>query len=33
MTCTAVVVTTILAVLLFFEVGLNNVPTSIEAFR
>ena len=33
MTCTAVVITTILAVLLFFEVGLNNVPTSIEAFR
>ena len=33
MTCTAVVITTTLAVLLFFEVGLNNVPTSIEAFR
>jgi NADH-ubiquinone oxidoreductase chain 5 len=32
-TCTAVVVTTILAVLAFFEVGLNYMPVSIEAFR
>lgn len=32
-TCAAVVTTTTLAVLLFFEVGLNNIPTSIEAFR
>lgn len=32
-TCTAVVVTTLLAVLAFFEVGLNNIPVSIEVFR
>ena len=32
-TCTAVVSTTILAVLAFFEVGLNNIPVSIEVFR
>lgn len=32
-TCTAVVTTTMLAVLAFFEVGLNNIPVSIEVFR
>ena len=32
-TCTAVVTTTILAVLAFFEVGLNNIPVTIEVFR
>jgi NADH-ubiquinone oxidoreductase chain 5 len=32
-TCTAVVTTTLLAVLAFFEVGLNNIPVSIEVFR
>jgi len=32
-TCTAVVTTTILAVLAFFEVGLNNISVSIEVFR
>jgi len=32
-TCTAVVLTTLLAVLAFFEVGLNNIPVSIEVFR
>jgi len=32
-TCTAVVLTTILAVFAFFEVGLNNIPVSIEVFR
>ena len=32
-TCTAVVTTTILAVLAFFEVGLNNIPVSIQVFR
>lgn len=32
-TCTAVVLTTVLAVLAFFEVGLNNIPVSIEVFR
>jgi NADH-ubiquinone oxidoreductase chain 5 len=31
--CIAVVMTTILAVVAFFEVGLNNVPVSIEVFR
>jgi hypothetical protein len=32
-TCTAVVTTTVLAVLAFFEVGLNNIPVSIEVLR
>lgn len=32
-TCTAVVVSTILAVLIFFEVGLNNIPVLIQVFR
>jgi len=32
-TCTAVVITTILAVLAFFEVGLNNLPVSIQVLR
>jgi NADH-ubiquinone oxidoreductase chain 5 len=32
-TSTAVVTTTMLAVLAFFEVGLNNIPVSIEVFR
>ena len=32
-TCLSVIVTTILAVLAFFEVGFNNIPVSIELFR
>jgi NADH-ubiquinone oxidoreductase chain 5 len=32
-TCTCVIITTILAVITFFEVGINNVPTSINLFR
>lgn len=32
-TCTAVVTTTFLAVVAFFEVGLNNIPVSIQVFR
>jgi NADH-ubiquinone oxidoreductase chain 5 len=32
-TCTAVLLTTTLAVLSFFEVGLNNMPLSMEVFR
>jgi NADH-ubiquinone oxidoreductase chain 5 len=32
-TCTAVILTTILAVIAFFEVGLNNIPVSIQVFR
>jgi NADH-ubiquinone oxidoreductase chain 5 len=31
--CTCVIVTTILVVVTFFEVGLNNIPTSINLFR
>jgi NADH-ubiquinone oxidoreductase chain 5 len=31
--CTCVIVTTLLAILVFFEVGLNNVPVSINLFR
>jgi NADH-ubiquinone oxidoreductase chain 5 len=32
-TCSCVISTTILAILTFFEVGLNNIPVSIELFR
>lgn len=32
-TCSAVLITTILAVVSFFEVGLNNIPVSIQVFR
>ena len=32
-TCAAVVITTMLAVVAFFEVGLNNIPVTIEVFR
>ncbi len=32
-TCFGVIVTTILAVIAFFEVGFNNIPVSIELFR
>lgn len=32
-TCTAIVLTTILAILAFFEVGLNNTSSSIEVLR
>jgi NADH-ubiquinone oxidoreductase chain 5 len=32
-TCTAVITTTVFAIVAFFEVGLNNIPVSIELFR
>ncbi len=32
-TCFNVIITTILAILAFFEVGFNNIPVSIELFR
>lgn len=32
-TCTCVIVTTLLAIIAFFEVGMNNVPASISLFR
>jgi NADH-ubiquinone oxidoreductase chain 5 len=32
-TCGSVVITTMLATLTFFEVGLNNIPVSINLFR
>ena len=32
-TCTSVIITTILATLAFFEVGLNSIPVSIKLFR
>jgi len=32
-TCTSVIVTTLLAIIAFFEVGLNNIPVSINLFR
>jgi len=32
-TCIVVVTTTIFAVLAFFEVGFNNTPVAIQAFR
>ncbi len=32
-TCSSVIVTTLLAIVAFFEVGLNNIPVSIQLFR
>src|ERR1700733_13103803 len=32
-TCTSVIVTTLLSIVAFFEVGLNNIPVSINLFR
>lgn len=32
-TCSCVITTTILAIIAFFEVGLNNIPVSIQLFR
>jgi NADH-ubiquinone oxidoreductase chain 5 len=32
-TCVCVVITTLLSILAFFEVGLNNIPVSIKLFR
>jgi NADH-ubiquinone oxidoreductase chain 5 len=32
-TCSSIFITTFLAVLVFFEVGLNNTPVSIQVFR
>src|SRR6266536_1790400 len=32
-TCSSVVVTTLLAIVAFFEVGLNNIPVSINLFK
>jgi len=32
-TCSIVVITTILSILAFFEVGFNNIPVTINLFR
>lgn len=32
-TCTSVIITTLLAIVAFFEVGLNNIPVSVNLFR
>jgi NADH-ubiquinone oxidoreductase chain 5 len=32
-TCMCVVITTLLAIVVFFEVGLNNIPVSVHLFR
>jgi NADH-ubiquinone oxidoreductase chain 5 len=32
-TCCSVIITTFLATIAFFEVGLNNIPVSIQIFR
>jgi NADH-ubiquinone oxidoreductase chain 5 len=32
-TCSCVILTTLLAIVVFFEVGLNNIPVSINLFR
>jgi NADH-ubiquinone oxidoreductase chain 5 len=32
-TCLSLILTTILAVVIFFEVGFNNIPVSIYLFR
>jgi NADH-ubiquinone oxidoreductase chain 5 len=32
-TCTCVIVTTLLAIIAFIEVGFNNIPVSIDLIR
>jgi NADH-ubiquinone oxidoreductase chain 5 len=32
-TCSCVIITTILAIIAFIEVGLNNIPVTIHLFR
>jgi NADH-ubiquinone oxidoreductase chain 5 len=32
-TCTCIIITTLLAVIIFVEVAINNIPVSIELFR
>jgi NADH-ubiquinone oxidoreductase chain 5 len=32
-TCSSVIITTLLAICTFFEVGMNNIPVSVELFR
>jgi NADH-ubiquinone oxidoreductase chain 5 len=32
-TCTSVITTTLLSILAFIEVGLNNIPVSLQLFR
>jgi NADH-ubiquinone oxidoreductase chain 5 len=32
-TCSSVITTTFMAILAFIEVGLNNIPVSIQLFR
>ena len=32
-TCSCIIITTLLAVLIFSEVGLNNVPVRLNLFR
>jgi NADH-ubiquinone oxidoreductase chain 5 len=32
-TCLSVIITTILAIIIFFEVGFNNIPVTINLFR
>jgi NADH-ubiquinone oxidoreductase chain 5 len=32
-TCTCIITTTLLAITVFIEAGINNIPVSIELFR
>jgi NADH-ubiquinone oxidoreductase chain 5 len=32
-TCTSVIITTLLAIIAFFEVGFNNIPVTISVAR
>jgi NADH-ubiquinone oxidoreductase chain 5 len=32
-TCSSIIITTILAITVFFEVGFNSIPTTIKLFR
>ena len=32
-TCSCVIITTLLAIMAFFEVGMNNIPVTIHLFR
>jgi NADH-ubiquinone oxidoreductase chain 5 len=32
-TCSSIILTTIFAIITFFEVGINNIPLSMKLFR
>jgi NADH-ubiquinone oxidoreductase chain 5 len=32
-TCSCIIITTILSIIVFFEVGMNNIPVTVELFK